>query len=63
MQKSLYLKQHVVNQDAATNIMHKKYYKPIVITFSVAILNLLFGFDPKFTIINLIWLIPFKNTV
>jgi hypothetical protein len=50
-----------VNPDAAINIMDKKYYKPIVITFSVAVLNLIFGFDPKFTIINLIWLLPFKS--
>ena len=37
--------------------MNKKYYKPILITLSVVALDLIFGFDPKFTIINLIWLI------
>jgi hypothetical protein len=41
--------------------MKKQYYKPLVITLSVAALNLAFGFDPKFTIINLIWLLPFKT--
>jgi hypothetical protein len=33
-----------------------KYKKPIIITLSVTVLQLIFGFDPKFTIINLIWL-------
>lgn len=33
-----------------------KYKKPIIITASVIILQLLFGFDPKFCIINIIWL-------
>ncbi|HEY1040169.1 MAG TPA: hypothetical protein VGF30_12225 [Bacteroidia bacterium] len=33
-----------------------KYKKPLVITSSVAILQLIFGFDAKFCIINLIWL-------
>lgn len=37
--------------------MEKKYYKPIVITASVVALNIIFGFDPKFTIINMIWLL------
>jgi hypothetical protein len=44
----------------AINNMKKQYYKPLVITFSVVILDMIFGFDPKFTIINLIWLLPFK---
>lgn len=35
----------------------KKYKKPIIITLSVTILQLIFGFDPKFCIINLIWLL------
>lgn len=43
-------------QTAATKPW-KKYRKQIVITLSVAALNLIFGFDPKFTIINIIWLI------
>ena len=34
-----------------------KYKKQIIITVSVMVLNLLFGFDAKFTIINLIWLL------
>lgn len=31
--------------------------KPIVITTSVIVLQVIFGFDPKFCIINLIWLL------
>jgi hypothetical protein len=34
-----------------------KFKKPIVIILSVAVLQLIFGFDPKFCIINLIWLL------
>lgn len=34
----------------------KKYKKPIIITSSVIILQLIFGFDAKFCIINIIWL-------
>jgi hypothetical protein len=33
-----------------------KYKKQLIITSSVVILQLLFGFDPKFCIINIIWL-------
>lgn len=33
-----------------------KYKKEIVITTSVIVLQLIFGFDPKFCIINIIWL-------
>jgi len=33
-----------------------KYKKPIIITTSVIVLQLIFGFDPKFCIINFIWL-------
>ena len=33
-----------------------KYKKPIIITLSVILLQLIFGFDPKFTLINIIWL-------
>ena len=33
-----------------------KYKKPIVISIALTALNLYFGFDAKFTIINLIWL-------
>ncbi len=34
-----------------------KYKKPIVITTSLIVLQIIFGFDPKFTLINLIWLL------
>jgi len=34
-----------------------KYKKPIVITISIIVLQIVFGFDPKFTFINLIWLL------
>ncbi|MDN3587533.1 hypothetical protein QWY86_12695 [Pedobacter aquatilis] len=34
-------------------INHKK---PIIITKSVIVLQLIFGFDPKFCITNIIWL-------
>ena len=33
-----------------------KYKKPIIITISITVLQVVFGFDPKFTIINIIWL-------
>lgn len=33
-----------------------KYRKPIIISTSVIVLQLLFGFDAKFSIINIIWL-------
>jgi len=33
-----------------------KYKKPIIITLSIIALQLIFGFDPKFTLINIIWL-------
>lgn len=42
--------------------MKATYIKPIVITASVVMLNIAFGFDVKFTIINLIWLIPFPSS-
>jgi hypothetical protein len=44
---------------AAVNDMKQfilKYKKPIIITLSVIALQLIFGFDPKFTLINIIWL-------
>jgi hypothetical protein len=34
----------------------KKYKKAIIITASVTVLQLIFGFDAKFCIINIIWL-------
>jgi hypothetical protein len=33
-----------------------KYKKPIIITIGITALNLYFGFDARFTIINLLWL-------
>jgi len=33
-----------------------KYKKKIIITISVIALDAAFGFDPKFTIINMVWL-------
>lgn len=34
-----------------------KYKKPLLIVSSITILQLCFGFDPKFCIINLVWLL------
>jgi hypothetical protein len=34
-----------------------RHRRPIVITTGVVVLQLLFGFDPKFCIINLLWLL------
>ncbi len=34
-----------------------KYKKPIIITISITVLQLIWGFDEKFTLINLIWLL------
>ncbi|HEU4717180.1 MAG TPA: hypothetical protein VFU15_05085 [Bacteroidia bacterium] len=33
-----------------------RYRKHIVITVSITLLQLIFGFDPKFCAINIIWL-------
>jgi len=33
-----------------------KYKKPIIITTAVIVLQLIWGFDPKFCLINIIWL-------
>jgi hypothetical protein len=35
----------------------KKYKKPIVIIAGIIALNIAFGFDPRFTLINLLWLL------
>lgn len=43
--KSMHMRQKII-----------KYKKPIIITTSLVALQLAFGFDPKFTIINIIWL-------
>ena len=34
-----------------------KHKKPIVIIIGLTVLNLYFGFDARFTIINLLWLL------
>ena len=34
-----------------------KYKKPIVITLGLIALNIIFGFDARFTIINILWLL------
>jgi len=34
-----------------------KYKKPIIVMISVIVLQILFGWDPKFTLINIIWLL------
>lgn len=34
-----------------------KYKKPVIITASVIVLQCIFGFDAKFCIINIIWLL------
>ncbi len=33
-----------------------KYKKPVIITASVVVLQMIFGFDPKFSLMNIIWL-------
>ncbi len=33
-----------------------KYKKQIVITIAIVLLQLIWGFDPKFSIINIVWL-------
>ena len=34
-----------------------KYRKPLVITSGIIVLNIVFGLDLRFTIINLLWLL------
>jgi len=34
-----------------------KYKKPIIITTAVIVLQLIYGFEPKFCLINIIWLL------
>lgn len=50
------LKTVAVEQRVAIKTFLKKYRKYIIITLSVIVLQLIFGFDPKFCIINIIWL-------
>lgn len=49
-------KKAAANQVVAINTFWQKYRKPIVIITAVVILQLIYGFDPKFCIINIIWL-------
>lgn len=49
-------KKAVASLDAARRTFWIRYKKPIIITTSVVVLQLIFGFDPKFCIINIIWL-------
>lgn len=46
----------VVEQNVAVNRFWTKYRKPIVIATSVIVLQLIFGLDPKFCIINILCL-------
>ena len=54
MQKNL--KPAAATRAAAIKALFSKYRKPIIIIGSLIVLQLLFGFDPKFCIINIIWL-------
>lgn len=54
------MKQTAVRQTLAAVKMKEKlirYKKPIIITTAVIVLQFIFGFEPKFCIINLIWLL------
>lgn len=46
-----------VDRSAAIKRFFLQYKKTIIITSSVIVLQLIFGFDPKFCIINIIWLL------
>jgi len=37
--------------------LYSKYKKTIIISVSITILQLIWGFDPKFSLINIIWLL------
>jgi len=54
MQKNL--NNAAAQQTAAIKPFWQKRRKQIIITISVIVLQLIFGFDPKFCMINLIWL-------
>lgn len=34
-----------------------RYKKPLLISMTIIILNVIYGFDARFTIINLVWLL------
>jgi hypothetical protein len=38
-------------------VLLKKYRKRLIIVSGIIILNLIFGFDARFTLINLLWLL------
>lgn len=52
----LNLKPAVVEQIAAAKQFMRKHRKPVLILSSLLILQVIFGFDPKFCLINIIWL-------
>jgi hypothetical protein len=54
MQKNL--QPAAAEQAAAIKPLFRKHRKAIIITTSVIVLQFIFGFDPKFCIINIIWL-------
>lgn len=39
------------------NLKNPSYRKILIITTGILTLNIIFGFDPRFTIINLLWLL------
>ena len=53
MEKNL---SHAAAPTAATKSFWQKHRKNIIIVTSVIVLQLIFGFDPKFCIINIVWL-------
>jgi hypothetical protein len=44
-------------QKSDLNEWLRKNKKPLVIIAGIVILNLIFGFDARFTLINLLWLL------
>jgi len=46
----------VVRGSVKLKQLYLRYKKPVIITASVILLQVIFGFDPKFCIINIIWL-------
>jgi hypothetical protein len=54
MQKKINLAAAI--QTTVNKPFYKKYRKAIIITTAVIVLQVVFGFDPKFCIINIVWL-------
>jgi hypothetical protein len=50
------IQHHTKNKILYMKELILKYKKPIIITLGITILNIIFGFDARFTIINLLWL-------